>query len=194
MPMHFQNLNLCDLTGKLMWSSDFTTKCLEKLGLIFWKEIIYQLPKFPSEMFHNVKLNKLWNNIDWLRKLIEFSASKPSPDGTGSTSALPPLERCCTWWTCFKQKDNPPNCQPTTHRAVSFKRQCLLFVESVDLIFSCYFFLIVVLVSFFLCINFTTIYKFVYFLFCLFLFVCLLVLFYFSWKWSGNILATFHES
>jgi len=72
---------------------------------------------------------------------------------------------------------NPPNCQPTTHRAVSFKRQCLLFVESVDLIFSCYFFLIVVLVSFFLCINFTTIYKFAYSLFCLFLFVCLFVSF-----------------
>jgi hypothetical protein len=26
--------------------------------------------KIPSEMFHNVKLNKLWNNIDWPRKLI----------------------------------------------------------------------------------------------------------------------------
>ena len=49
-------------------------------------------------MFHNVKLNKLWNNIDWPRKLIEFPASKPSPDGTGSTSAPPPTERCCTWW------------------------------------------------------------------------------------------------
>jgi hypothetical protein len=54
--------------------------------------------RVPSEMFHNVKLNKLWNNIDWPRKLIEFSASKPSPDGTRSTSAPPPLERCCTWW------------------------------------------------------------------------------------------------
>jgi hypothetical protein len=49
-------------------------------------------------MFHNGKLNKLWNNIDWPRKLIEFSASKPSPNGTRSTSAPPPLERCCTWW------------------------------------------------------------------------------------------------
>ena len=47
-------------------------------------------------MFHNVKLNKWWNNIDWPRKLIEFSASKPSPDGTGSTCAPPPVERCCT--------------------------------------------------------------------------------------------------
>jgi hypothetical protein len=54
--------------------------------------------RVPSEMFHNVKLNKLWNNIDWPRKLIEFSASKPSPGGTGGTSAPPPLERCCTWW------------------------------------------------------------------------------------------------
>ena len=51
-------------------------------------------------MFHNVKLNKLWNNIDWPSKLIEFSASKPSPDEPGSTSAPPPLERCCTWWNC----------------------------------------------------------------------------------------------
>jgi hypothetical protein len=42
-------------------------------------------------MFHNVKLNKLWNNIDWPRKLIEFSASKRSPGGTGITSAPPPL-------------------------------------------------------------------------------------------------------
>jgi hypothetical protein len=51
-------------------------------------------------MFHNVKLNKLWNNIDWPRKLIKLSASKPSPDGTGSTSAPPPLDRCCTW--CYR--------------------------------------------------------------------------------------------
>ena len=26
--------------------------------------------RVPSEMFHNVKLNTLWNNIDWPRKLI----------------------------------------------------------------------------------------------------------------------------
>jgi hypothetical protein len=26
--------------------------------------------RVTSEMFHNVKLNKLWNNIDWPRKLI----------------------------------------------------------------------------------------------------------------------------
>jgi hypothetical protein len=57
-------------------------------------------------MFHNVKLNKLWNNIDWPRKLIEFSASKPSPDGTGSTSAPPSLERCCTWWYWLNWKKN----------------------------------------------------------------------------------------
>ena len=58
-------------------------------------------------MFHNVKLNKLWNNIDWPRKLIEFSASKPSPDGTGSTSAPSPPERCCTWWSILYKKTSP---------------------------------------------------------------------------------------
>ena len=87
--------------AKLTWSSDFTTKCLEKLGLISeWKSFTSCQNDLSvlSEIFHNVKLNKLWNNIDWPRKLIEFSASKPSPDGTGSTSAPPPLERCCTWW------------------------------------------------------------------------------------------------
>ena len=37
--------------------------------------------------------------------MIKFSASKPSPDGTGSTSAPPPLERCCVIWISWNYMD-----------------------------------------------------------------------------------------
>jgi hypothetical protein len=43
-------------------SSDFTTKCLEKLGLFSEEKSFISCQndlRVPSEMFHNVKLNKL---------------------------------------------------------------------------------------------------------------------------------------
>ena len=40
--------------AKLTWSSDFTTKCLEKQGLIFWGEIVYQLSKWSKSSVWNV--------------------------------------------------------------------------------------------------------------------------------------------
>jgi hypothetical protein len=42
--------------AKLIRSSDFTT-CLEKLGLIFWREIVYQLPKWFKSSVWSAKRN-----------------------------------------------------------------------------------------------------------------------------------------